>query len=141
VRVYFDTSALVAALVQQERDHAASLREFRTSTPKLTSTHGLAELFATLTSGRLPVQFTPAQAEQSIQPNILGAFEIVPILLDSYLRVIAECGRVGARGGGFFDVLHLQAARIGRADEIITLNETHFRIFAPDLRDIIRKPR
>jgi predicted nucleic acid-binding protein len=140
VKRYFDTSVLVAALVQGEPIHAACLRELANVTGAITSTHTIGEVFATLTSGRLPVQFTPADAERAIQANIVRTFQIVPFSAADYVASVAACGKVGARGGGFYDVLHLQAARMAKADEILTLNERHFKTFAPDLASQIRRP-
>lgn len=138
---YFDTSVLVAALVQGERNHAACLRDFVGSGRKVTSIHALGELFATLTSGRLPVQFAPSEAEQSINANILPAFELISFSPADYIAAISRCGKVGARGGAFYDVLHLEAARRAQADEILTLNDRHFSAFAPDLNHVIRRPQ
>jgi predicted nucleic acid-binding protein len=140
VTKYFDTSVLVAALVQAERNHAACLRDLTSPVRKVTSAHALGELFATLTSGRLPLQFTPADAEKSIRVNILSSFEILTFTKADYSTAITKCGTVGARGGAFYDVLHLQAARISKPDEILTLNDRHFMTFAPDLASLIRRP-
>jgi predicted nucleic acid-binding protein len=139
VTKYFDSSVIVAALVQGERSHAACLREFTSSERKITSAHALGEVFATLTSGRLPIQFTPDDAEKSMQTNI-GSFEIIPFSAADYTAAIRACSKVGARGGAFYDVLHLQAARKGLANEILTLNDRHFLAFSQDLAPLIRRP-
>lgn len=138
---YFDTSVLIAALVQGERNHAACLRDFVTSGRKITSVHALGELFATLTSGRLPIQFAPSDAERSINANILPTFELISFSSADYIAAIGRCGKVGARGGAFYDVLHLEAARRSQSDEILTLNDRHFLAFAPDLSHLIRRPQ
>lgn len=93
-----------------------------------------------MTGGRLPIQFTPNDAEQSIRSNILSRFEIITLTIDQYSDSMTASGRVGARGGAFFDVLHLQAARLGKAEEILTLNDRHFLLFAEDLKSLIRHP-
>jgi predicted nucleic acid-binding protein len=131
---------LIAALVQSERQHSACLHEFISASNPVTSTHAIAEVFATMTGGRLPVQFTPADAEQSIRTNILSRFEMLSLSIDQYSEAMTISGRVGARGGAFFDVLHLQAARTGKAEEILTLNDRHFLLFAEDLRSLVRRP-
>jgi predicted nucleic acid-binding protein len=141
VRIYFDTSVLVSALVQGERQHAECLHEFTTIYQRVTSAHSIAELFATLTSGRLPVQFTPGQAIESIRANIFGAFEIVPLTSADYMDAAVASSKVGARGGAFYDVLHLQAAKISKCDQILTLNLRHFLAFAADdARHRVRPP-
>jgi hypothetical protein len=73
--------------------------------------------------------------------NIVPSFEIIPFSASDYLAVVSNCGRVGARGGAFFDVLHLHAARSAQADEILTLNDGHFAAFGPDLIARLRKPQ
>jgi predicted nucleic acid-binding protein len=140
VRTYFDTSVLIGALVQAERHHAACLHEFISVSNPITSTHAVAEVFATMTSGRLPVQFAPADAEHSIRSNILSRFEIITLSIDQYSEAMTASGRVGARGGAFFDVLHIQAARLGKAEKLLTLNDRHFLLFAEDLKSLIGHP-
>ena len=48
---YFDSSALVAAMVEEEEHHQAALKALADTSDGVTSTHALAETFATLTSG------------------------------------------------------------------------------------------
>ncbi len=137
---YFDTSALIAAMVQEEEHHSAALKALAGAADGFTSTHAIAETFATLTSGRLQVQLTPAEAAQVIDANVIQRLRVVDIGLSDYQQAIRNSQTVGARGGAIFDMLHLQAARRGSANRILTINVRHFQAFAPDLKNIISLP-
>jgi hypothetical protein len=105
-----------------------------------TSTHAIAETFATLTGGRLEGQLTPDEAAQVIDANIIQRLQVVDLRLSDYQQAMRNGQIVGARGGAIFDMLHLQAARRGSAKRILTINVRHFQIFAPDLKNIISLP-
>lgn len=106
----------------------------------LTSTHALAETFATLTSGRLDLQLAGGDALRMIQTNVVQRLQIRELSLADYLQAMQTSQGVGARGGAIFDLLHLQAARRGKAARILTINSRDFQTFAPDLKTIISLP-
>jgi hypothetical protein len=116
------------------------LKALAGSTDGFTSTHALAETFATLTSGRLEVQLTPAEAAQVIDANVIQRLQVVDLGLSDYQQAMRNSQTVGACGGAIFDRLHLEAARRGAATHILTINVRHFQIFAPDLKSIISVP-
>jgi predicted nucleic acid-binding protein len=127
-------------MVEQEEHHSAALKALAGSVDGFTSTHAIAETFATLTSGRLEVQLTPAEAAQVIDANIIQRLRVLDLGLSDYQQAMRNSQTVGARGGAIFDMLHLQAARRGSAKRILTVNVRHFQIFAPDLTSIISPP-
>jgi predicted nucleic acid-binding protein len=109
-------------MVEEEEHHGAALRALASSADGFTSTHAVAETFATLTSGRLEVQPTPAEATQVIDANVIRRLQVVDLGLSDYQQAMRNSQMVGARGGAIFDMLHLQAARRGAAKRILTLN-------------------
>ncbi len=127
-------------MVEEEEHHAAALKALASSTDGFTSTHAIAETFATLTSGRLEVQLTPDEATEVIDANIIRRLQIVDLGLSDYQQAMRNSQTVGARGGAIFDMLHLQAARRKGAKRILTINVRHFQVFAPDLKSIISSP-
>jgi predicted nucleic acid-binding protein len=127
-------------MVEEEEHHGAALTALASSVDGFTSTHAIAETFATLTSGRLEVQLTPAEAAQVIDANIIQRLQVVGLGLSDYRQAMRTSQMVGARGGAIFDMLHLQAARRGSAKRILTINVRHFQVFAPDLKSIISLP-
>lgn len=127
-------------MVEEEEHHVAALKAMAGSTDGFTSTHAIAETFATLTSGRLEVQLTPDEAAQVIDANVIPRLQVLDLGLSDYQQAMRNSQSVGARGGAIFDLLHLQAARRGSAKRIFTINVRHFQIFAPDLKSIISQP-
>jgi predicted nucleic acid-binding protein len=127
-------------MVEEEDHHAAALKALASVAGAFTSTHALAETFATLTSGRLEIQLTPAEATEVIDANIIQRLQIVSLASGDYQQAMRSSQLVGARGGAIFDMLHLQAARRGAATHILTINVRHFQTFAPDLRSMISLP-
>jgi predicted nucleic acid-binding protein len=127
-------------MVEEEEHHAAALKALASSADGFTSTHAIAETFATLTSGRLEVQLTPDEATEVIDANVIRRLQIVDLGLSDYQQAMRNSQTVGARGGAIFDMLHLQAARRGAAKRILTINVRHFQILAPDLKSIISAP-
>ena len=86
------------------------------------------------------MRFSPSQAVGALQIEIAEKFELIHVNSDDYISAAMECVRVGARGRAFHDVLHLHADRLGDAEEILTLNDRHFRAFAGDAVAQIRNP-
>jgi len=127
-------------MVEEEQRHDAALKALAGSADGFTSTHAVAETFATLTSGRLEVQLTPDEATQVIDANVIRRLRVIDLELKDYQQALRDSQAVGARGGAIFDMLHLQAARRGTARRILTMNVRHFQIFAPDLKNIISQP-
>jgi predicted nucleic acid-binding protein len=140
LKTYFDSSALIAGMVEEEEHHEAALNALAKCTDGFTSTHALAETFATLTSGRLEIQLAPNDALRIIQANISEHLQIVELSYADYRQAMQSSQAAGARGGAIFDMLHLQAARRGKAVRILTINVRHFQTFAADLKDIIALP-
>jgi predicted nucleic acid-binding protein len=127
-------------MVEEEQHHHAALDALVNSTHGFTSTHTIAETFATLTSGRLEVQLSPAEAAQVIDANVIRRLRILNLGLSDYQEAMRNSQTVGARGGAIFDMLHLQAARRAAANRILTIKVRHFQTFAPDIKSIISAP-
>jgi predicted nucleic acid-binding protein len=140
VKAYFDSSALIAAMVHEEEHHEAALKALAEAREGLTSTHALAETFATLTSGRLDIQLAGNDALRMIRTNVLERLDIIELSLADYKEAMRVSQGAGARGGAIFDLLHLQVARRCKADRVLTINFRHFQSFAPDLKDLISLP-
>ena len=134
-KVCFDTSALVAALLQQHPHHARAFpRLLAVHQGKLhgvLTTHGLAELFATLTALPLKPRLPPAEAERLLRHSVLDHFKIVPLTTKHYTEALALTVRQGLGSGAIYDALHLVGARAAGCDELLTFNLRHFHTLAP----------
>jgi predicted nucleic acid-binding protein len=140
LKAYFDSSALIAAFVEEEIHHESASEALVKTKAAFTSTHALAETFATLTGGRLTIQLTPEEALTVIETNAVGRLSVLELSTHDYRTAFRQSQSVGARGGAIYDLLHLQAARRGSATRIYTINVRHFQSFAPDLKEIISLP-
>jgi len=118
-KVYWDTSAIVMAL---EDEH---VRKYMEAHHSWTRTHTLAELFSTLTGGRLPYQCSPDQAWDLIE-NVSQPITLFDIDTTEVKEYMAQAGNFGVRGGRVHDYLHARAAQHCQADELLTLNTSDF---------------
>jgi predicted nucleic acid-binding protein len=144
VKVFFDTSVLVAASEQGHPHYGQAWPALRRVTTRkdqgFMSVHSIAEMYAALT--RLPVQprIHPAEAARIIADNILPHFEMVPVGKKDYteaLRLVSDGGWGGAK---IYDALLIGCAAKSGADRIYTFNLADFRQLAPNLEEKICAP-
>lgn len=135
MRDFFDSSTLLAAMIEDEPGHETALAVLSATRDGYASTHSLAECFATLTGGRITVRLNPSIAAEMVDANVGQRLTLVSLTPTEHAAALQTAASVGARGGAIYDVLLLAAARKCRADRIHTLNDRHFAAFAPDLRD------
>ncbi len=99
MRVLFDTSVLVPAVVDQLANHAAALDALLGYTngehSGYCSTHALAECYATLTALPLRRRILPGEAQQLVEGSLLGRLTAVPLTRDDYVAAIRRVGRGG----------------------------------------------
>lgn len=135
MRDFFDSSSLLAAMIEDESGHEKALAVLSSTRDGYASTHSLAECFATLTGGRITSRLTPAIAAKMVEFNVAKRLTLVSLTQAEIAAALKTAASVGVRGGAIYDVLLLAAARKCGADRIHTLNHRHFAAFAPDLRD------
>jgi predicted nucleic acid-binding protein len=145
VKLLFDTSVLVAAMLETHPDHAAALpwlRQIKDGTHQgVVSAHALAELYAILT--RLPIRpkISAKLAGRLIKDNVLDVFEVIPLSAADYLEIIDYLSENNVIGGVTYDALHLQAAWKTNVDQVITINDKDFRRIYPHFADKIVSPK
>ena len=144
MRVFFDTSVLVAALVDSHPSHRAAFARLRQvwsqSDTGLVAVHSLAELHATLTAFPQKPRISAADASLLIQRSVLDKFEVVPLSVDDYAAVIEQLATSSLISGVIYDALILRAALKANADHVLTLNEKDFRRVYPEIADKIIVP-
>jgi predicted nucleic acid-binding protein len=135
VKVFFDTSVLVAASEQGHPHYGQALPALRRVTGRkdqgFMSVRSIAEMYAVLT--RLPVQprIHPGEAGRIITDNILPHFEAVPIGKRDYVEALKLVGDVGWSGAKICDALLMGCASRCDADRIYTFNLADFQLLAP----------
>jgi len=131
----FDTSTLVAGLLQQHPHHAIAFPRLKavhngTIQGHLT-THGLAELFATLTALPLKPRLLPTDVQRLIQKSVLDHFSLIPLGPQEYQDAMALTVARNLSSGAIYDALHLIGARASGCAALFTLNLRHFQALAP----------
>ncbi len=134
--MFFDTSVIVPALVDQLPNHQAALlalTEFtRAPHEALCSTHSLAECYVVLTTLPLARRITPAEAQRLIAESVAGRLAVRALSKADYLEAVDLVARAGLTSGAVYDALHVVAAMKSRSERIFTYNLRHFRQLTPD---------
>ncbi len=144
MRIFFDTSLLVAAVVEGHPAHALALPWLQRVKAKaaegVVAAHSLAEMYAILT--RLPVRppILPDIAQEVIKANVLDACEVVTLATADYVTLLDHLVGLGITGGAVYDALLLHAAAKAGVDQVITLNAHDFRRVYPALATKIVSP-
>src|SRR5438477_1476830 len=119
MRRYWDASALIDAL------HDSRVEAKALESDQWTRKHALAEVFATLTGGRLGFQYLPDDAAALIR-EISAGMQFIELDLPETLAAFDAAQRRGVRGGRVHDWLHVCAARKAGVAELLTENLRDF---------------
>jgi len=135
MKVGFDTSVLVAAMVDQLPNHDPAMEAFLrwSDSPHrgCCTTHALAECYATLTALPLPRRIHPLEARLMIEENLVARLEILETGQDEMLGSIRRASELGLASGIIYDALHLAAAEHAGCERFFTYNLRHFRRLEP----------
>jgi len=144
VKVLFDTSVLVAAMVADHPNHTESLswlqRVRAEEIEGFVSTHTLAELYAVLT--RLPrtPRISPGLAQRLLGEN-LNRFQRVVLTDEDYQATIDRMVRLNLPGGSIYDGLIAQAAIKAEVDVLLSLNPRDFTRLGEDVARLVQVPQ
>jgi len=137
---FFDTTVLVAAMVEDEKHHDGCARAVVNARDGWASVHSVAECYATLTGGRLGIRLSPGDAIRLVRHNVFDHLSLMSLSAREYMKLLDAAGPSGARGGAVYDLLLLACARKAKAQRIYTLNGRYFMALAPDLAERIVAP-
>ena len=129
-RVFLDASVLVEACLL----HSAKFAEADAliKKPHVTSSHALAEAYATL-SGDKRLAIRPHDAALMVE-ECAAKLTVGDLDAAALRKLIVAAPERGITGGLFYDAIHAEVARKMRCAVIRTLNTSHFRHVAPDLQ-------
>ncbi|MBI2981903.1 MAG: PIN domain-containing protein [Deltaproteobacteria bacterium] len=138
--VLFDTSVLVAAIIQEHPRHLPSRhaleRVRRKELQGWLVTHTLAECYSALTSIAVPL-LVPSEVREVILGVIRPLFDFIPLTESDYADTLDRIADVKLRGGVIYDALTLQGAFQKKISTVVTWNVKHFARFAtPELQVI-----
>ena len=134
MKIYFDTSALVTALVDQLPNHEAALACLAVACrdhDAVVSTHSLAETYATLTALPLPRRIQPAEARAMVA-GLRRKLGVLPLAARLYERAIERAAGLGFSSGSIYDALHLECAEGAGCRRLHTYNLGHFQRLGPE---------
>lgn len=144
MKVFFDTSVLVAAFVPAHPRHERAFDRVRRARSgeyrMLTSTHNLAEVYSVLTTLPLSPRIAPPAAARIIRENLEEQAETVPVSAADYRDVVRHLGDAGLAGGIVYDALVLRAAITAGAAVLLTFNLKDFRRVWPDSGIRVEEP-
>jgi predicted nucleic acid-binding protein len=141
VKVLFDTSVLLAALVEGHPRHEMAWAWLEDVIEDRTEgglcTHTLAELYATLTVlPSLKPRPAPHEVVELLARSVLPRFRCIALGPADYEATVRRCADRGLRGGAVYDALIEQAARHWGAEVVLSLNPRDFRLLEDE-----RSPR
>jgi predicted nucleic acid-binding protein len=144
MKVLFDTSVLVSALVRPHALHARACpwldRARAGEFTFLVSSHSTAELYSILTTCPVRPRISPAEARQLIRENIEGAAEIVTLSAADYAMTLNRLASWGLSGGVVYDAMIARAAQKAGVDRLLTFDVDDFRRVWPEGKDRISAP-
>jgi predicted nucleic acid-binding protein len=144
MRVFCDTSVLVAAALQGHVHHraaAAALGRIRGGDDTgHASAHALAETFSALS--RLPTKpkLEPEDALDILEQDVIPYFVFVALQAQDYAPAIRDLVALGVGGGRIYDLLHLRAAGKLALERIYTFNDKEWKSLCPALAPLICAP-
>lgn len=145
MRVLFDTSTLVAALVETHPSHMLAFPWLQKAKNKtfagFVATHSIAELYNILTALPIRPRIAPATAAQLLQRDVLDQLEAVSLSKEDYAAVIDHLVKLDVGGGAVYDALIVRAAIKANVDQIVTFNADDFRRVYPALAEKIVSPQ
>jgi predicted nucleic acid-binding protein len=144
VKVYFDTSVLVAAVVEGHPHHDPAWLVWEHATDRgrqaFISAHGIAEVYAVLTRTPFVPRVHPGEAWRILEETVLPSVKVIALTAHEYRNTVRTCAQEGWTGGLVYDALHLRCARKAACGRIYTFNLRDFHLLAPDLKDKICAP-
>jgi predicted nucleic acid-binding protein len=142
MKVAFDTSILVAALVEEHPAHERAVWWFkpRKDLSRVACWHAFAETWAVLTSMPLDPPVS-GQVAATVLDRMRNVVAFVPPRAGTYREAVSRCAGIGLRSEAIYDAIHLVTAEAESADLFLTFNERDFtRLSLPGGPRIVSPP-
>jgi predicted nucleic acid-binding protein len=141
VKVFFDTSVLIAASLLQHEHHQSSAAAYSRADKKTSgcAAHTLAEVYSGLT--RMPgSQRMGGDQALLLLDQIRERLTVISLDEEDYYAVIASAVAQGIVGGMIYDALLAKCAIKANAAIIYTWDLDHFRRLGPEVARRVRTP-
>lgn len=141
MRSFFDTSVLVAAVLEEHDNHDRSLPLYSRAGPSHShcAAHNLAEVYSILTSYPGKQRLRPDQALLVIE-EIQQRLTILSLDAKESSAGIRKFASRGIVGGTIYDALIAECALKAKADVLYTLNLRDFMRLGPDIAAMVKSP-
>ncbi|MBE9545976.1 MAG: PIN domain-containing protein [Proteobacteria bacterium] len=144
MKILFDTSIIVAALVESHPVHKRAFSWFKQAKAKefdlVVASHTLTELYAVLSTLPIKPRISSAVAWRLIHENIETMARIVSLSPAEYSSTIKRMSELGLAGGIIYDALIAKVAQKSKVERLLTLNIEHFRLVWPGGGKILSTP-
>jgi predicted nucleic acid-binding protein len=144
VKVLFDTSVLVAAMVEAHPRHSGAASWLKRAKAGeiefLMSSHSLAELYSVLSTLPAKPRISPADAWRLVKENVVDSAHLIALSPADYSATLQRASEMGLSGGVIYDALIARAAEKAGAERLLTLNEADFRRVWPESASILLSP-
>jgi len=144
VRVLFDTSVLVAGIVEAHPLHDRSLPWLKKAKggnlEYLVGAHSLAELYAVLSALPTSPRIGPRLAWQLVRENVEAHARVISLSGKDYAGTIGTLADREMPGGIVYDALIVKAAQKAHAEKLLTLNPKDFLRVWPEGAGVIASP-
>ena len=141
MKVFFDTSVLIAASLLQHEHHVPSADVYSKADKKTAScsAHTLAEVYSGLTRMPAPQRMGADQALLLLD-QIRERLTVITLNEEDYYSAIASAVAQGIVGGMIYDALLAKCALKANATIIYTWDVDHFRRLGPEVARRVRTP-
>jgi len=109
--------------------HDSRIEKLASEADQFTRPHTLAEMFSTLTGGRLGVKYLPDDAAALIR-EITASFNFVNLDASEIQAALDSARNHGVRGGNIHDWIHARAAEKAGVQVLLTDNYGDFENLA-----------
>jgi predicted nucleic acid-binding protein len=144
MKILFDTSVIIAALIESHPMHARSFPWLKQAKEKkielIVASHTLAELYAVLSTLPLKPRISSSVAWRLIKENIESISKIFSLTPAEYSSTIKSLSDMGLIGGTIYDALIAKVAQKAKVERLLTLNIDHFRRVWQDSENKIVAP-
>ena len=141
MKLFLDTSVLVATVIAEHQHHAASLAVYGRCDKRNSycSVHSLAETYAAVT--RLPgkLRMSPEQALLFLT-DVRTRLTAIALDEQDYFLTVTAAAAANISGGTIYDSLIARCALKAYADVLYTWNISHFIRLGPDVARMVRSP-
>lgn len=135
MKVYFDTSVLVAAVVDQLEQHEKAFELFAEycsgRVDGYISSQTLAECYDTLVSLPLKRRIQPVEAQKLIEENFEKNLKVLNLTPTNYSQAIQRARNQGLKSGTIYNALHIIAAEKEGCETLYTFTPKAFTCLKP----------